>query len=420
MTSSALMTPFEPVAPGLVDEGLRRRAAKVIPGGLWGHMNAGRLPATYPQYFARARGCRLWDVDGNEYIDFMCSYGPMILGYGDHDVDRAAARQRAAFDIANGPGPALVELAELVVETIPHADWVMFAKNGTDATTNCVTVARAGTRRRKVLLARGSYHGAAPWCTPSLAGVTAEDRAHLLHFDYNDVASLEAAADQAGDDLAAIVVSAFRHDVRRDQELPTPAFAKAARALCDRKAAALIIDDVRAGFRLHLGGSWEPLGVRPDLSAWSKAIANGYALAAVTGGDRFRPAAREIFTTGSFWCAAVPMAAAIATLRKLHAGDAVGHMARMGARLRVGIEAQARRHGIGIRQSGPAQMPLILFDDDAGLEKGNLFAAIALRHGVYLHPWHNMFLSLAHREADIDRALEATDQALAAVAARYG
>jgi glutamate-1-semialdehyde 2,1-aminomutase len=420
MTSISPTTSYEPVAEETVDASLRRRAARVIPGGMWGHMNAARLPASYPQYFARARGCRLWDVDGNEYIDLMCSYGPMILGYGDEDVERAAARQREQADIANGPSPRLVELAELVVGTIPHADWVMFAKNGADATTTCVTLARAGTRRRKVLVARGSYHGAVPWCTPSLAGVTAEDRAHLIHFDYNDVASLEAAVDEAGDDLAAILVTAFRHDVRRDQELATPAFARAARALCGRKGAALIIDDVRAGFRLHLGGSWEPLGVRPDLAAWSKAIANGHPLAAVTGNDRFRPAAQEIFVTGSFWCAAVPMAAAIATLHKLHAADAVGHMTRIGERLRGGIEAQARRHGVGVRQTGPVQMPMILFDDDAELEKGNLFAATALRHGVYLHPWHNMFLSLAHGEAEIDRALEATDQALAAVARRFG
>jgi glutamate-1-semialdehyde 2,1-aminomutase len=420
MTSTSPMTPYERVEERSADASLRRRAARVIPGGLWGHMNATRLPESYPQYFARASGCRLWDADGKEYLDFMCSYGPMILGYGDEDVERAAARQRAEADIANGPGPVLVELAELVVETVPHADWVMFAKNGTDATTTCVTLARAGTGRRKVLVAHGSYHGAVPWCTPSLAGVTAEDRAHVVHFDYNVVASLEAAADEAGDDLAAILVAAYRHDVRRDQELPTAEFARAARALCDRKGAALIIDDVRAGFRLHLGGSWEPLGVRPDLAAWSKAIANGRALAAVTGNDRFRQAAQEIFVTGSFWCAAVPMAAAIATLRKLHAMDAVGHMARIGERLRAGIEAQARRHDIGVRQTGPVQMPRILFDDDPELEKGKLFAATALRHGVYLHPWHNMFLSLAHGEAEIDRALEATDQALAAVAGRYG
>jgi glutamate-1-semialdehyde 2,1-aminomutase len=419
MTSFAPTLPHEPVAANSADAALRRRASAVIPGGLWGHMNAARLPESYPQYFARARGCRLWDVDGNEYLDFMCSYGPMILGYGDADVERAADRQRAELDIANGPAPVLVELAELVVATVPHADWAIFAKNGTDATTACVTLARAGTGRRKILAARGAYHGAVPWCTPSLAGVTAEDRAHVILFDYNDVASLQAAVDQAGDDLAAILVSAFLHNVRADQELPTQAFANTARALCDKHDAALILDDVRAGFRIHLGGSWEPLGVRPDLAAWSKAIANGHPLSAVTGNDRFRKAAQEIFVTGSFWCEAVPMAAAVATLTKLHASDAVAHMERLGLRLRNGIDAQARRHGVGLRQTGPVQMPMLLFDDDPELARGNLFADTALRHGVYLHPWHNMFLSLAHDEADIDQALEATDKALAAVAQRF-
>ncbi len=140
----------------------------------------------------------------------------------------------------------------------------------------------------------------------------------------------------------------------------------------------------------------------------------------MTGNDRFRQAACEVFLTGSFWCAAVPMAAAIATLKKLHASDAVAHMARMGERLRAGIAAQASRHGVGVRQTGPAQLPMILFDDDPELAKGNLFAATALRHGVYLHPWHNMFLSVAHSDAEIDQALEATDKALAAVAQQYG
>jgi len=196
--------------------------------------------------------------------------------------------QRGRGDLMTGPAECQVELAELVVETIPHADWVLFAKNGTDATTACVTIARAGTQRRKVLVAKGSYHGAAPWCTPSLAGVTAEDRAHILRFDYNDVASLERAADEAGRDLAAVLVTAFKHDVKRHQEAPTLAFAQAVRRICDAADAALILDDVRAGFRLHIGGSWEPYGVRPDLCAWSKAIANGHPLAAVTGADRFR------------------------------------------------------------------------------------------------------------------------------------
>lgn len=398
------------------DDALRARAMRVIPGGMWGHQNAPRLPAGYPQYFSRAEGCHIWDADGRKYIDFICGWGPTILGYGDADVEAAAARQRALGDAMNGPSARLVELAELMVETVPHADWAMFSKNGTDATTACVTIARAGTGRRKVLVARGAYHGAIPWCSPSVVGVTEEDRAHLVYFDYNDVTSLEAAAEQCKGDLAAILVSAFKHDLGKPHELPTREFAQRARALADAADAALIVDDVRAGFRLDLGGSWELVGVRPDLAAWSKAIANGHALAAVTGNDRFRDGATRIFTTGSFWTAAVSMAAAIATIEKLRAVDAVAHMRAMGQRLRDGLDAQARRHGVPLRQSGPVQMPVLLFENDLDRRLGDTFCLEALARGVYLHPSHTLFLSVAHRETDIDRALEATDEALAAVA----
>jgi glutamate-1-semialdehyde 2,1-aminomutase len=402
--------------PNSQERALRERASRVIPGGMWGHMNVARLPEGYPQFFSRAQGCRLWDVDGNEYIDLMCGYGPIVLGYGDADVEAAADRQRRLADLATGPSECLVTLAELLVGVVPHADWALFAKNGTDATTACVTIARAASRRRKVLVARGSYHGAAPWCTPSLAGVTAEDRAHIIHYDYNDIASLETAVEAAGSDLAAILATAFRHDVRRVQELPTVEFASAMRRLCDARDAALILDDVRAGFRIDMGGSWEPLGVRPDMAAWSKAIANGHPLAAVTGNDRYRAAAQQVYVTGSFWCAAAPMAAAIATITKMRDTDAIGAMRAAGTRLRHGLDAQARTHGLPLTQTGPVQMPQIMFDGDTDFALGNRFVVEALRRGVYMHPWHNMFLSAAHTAADIDRILEATDGALAAVA----
>ena len=403
--------------PNSKDRQLRDRAASVIPGGMWGHMGTKYLGASYPQFFERADGCRLWDVDGREYIDFMCSWGPNVLGHHHAGVEEAVERQRRLGDAMNGPGEVLVELAELLVDTVGHADWAMLQKNGTDATTACVTIARAGTGRRKVLVARGSYHGAVPWCTPSLAGVTTEDRAHLIHFDYNDVASLEAAVDQAGDDLAAIIVTAFRHDIARDQEMPTVEFARRARELCTAADAALIIDDVRAGFRIDLGGSWEPLGVRADLSAFSKAIANGYPLAAITGNDRFREAATKVYVTGSFWYGAVSMAAAVATIKALKEGDGIAHMAAMGERLRTGLQSLATKHGLGLRQTGPAQMPMVLFDDDAEFRRADAFCAASLARGVYFHPKHNMFLSTAHTPRDIDVALEAADAGMAAAAA---
>jgi len=402
------------------DAALRTRAQRVIPGGMYGHLNVARLPPGYPQFFARAEGATLWDVDGNAYVDFMCAYGPMVLGYGNREVEEAASAQRALGDVLTGPSERLVELAERLVGMVAHADWALFQRNGTDATTLCVVVARAATKKRKILVARGAYHGSAPWCTPHPTGTTAEDRVHLVHYDYNDMASLLAAAQSVEGDVAGVIASAFKHDYGKDQELPTPEFARAVRKLCDETGAALILDDVRAGFRLHLGGSWETVGVRPDLAAYSKAIANGYTLAAVTGSDRFRDAAASVFMTGSFWCGAASMAASLKTLEIFERDGSIATMARLGQRFRDGLAAQAKAHGLALRQTGPAQMPTVLFADDPEVEKGRLFAVEALRGGAWIHPQHNMFLSAAHSDADIDRALQATDGAMAVVRKSFG
>jgi glutamate-1-semialdehyde 2,1-aminomutase len=403
-----------------VDAALRTRASRVIPGGMYGHLNVARLPPGYPQFFARAEGATLWDVDGNAYIDFMCAYGPMVLGYGNREVEAAADAQRTLGDVLTGPSERLVELAEKLVGIVAHADWALFQRNGTDATTLCVVIARAATKKRKIMAARGAYHGSAPWCTPHPNGTTAEDRIHLVHYDYNDIESLHAAAASVEGDLAGVIASAFKHDYGKDQQLADPAFARAVRKLCDDTGAALILDDVRGGFRLDLGGSWETVGVRPDLSAFSKAIANGYTLAAVTGSDKFRDAASNVFMTGSFWCGAMSMAAALKTLEIFQRDDSIAHIARIGQRLRDGLDAQAKTHGQVLRQTGPAQMPQILFENDKDVERGRLFTLEALRGGAYLHPQHNMFLSAAHTEADIDKALQATDSAMAAVKKSFG
>ncbi|MGF9694059.1 aminotransferase class III-fold pyridoxal phosphate-dependent enzyme [Rhizobium sp. 0TCS1.26] len=398
------------------DAALRARAEKVVPSGMWGHLHAAKLPDAYPQFFSRGEGGILFDVDGNRYVDFMCSWGPNLLGHQHPEVEEAAERQRRMGDCLNGPAEVMVELAELVVDTIAHADWTMFQKNGTDATTTCVTVARAATGRRKILIAKGAYHGAVPWCSPSLVGVTAEDRAHLVYYTFNDIESLEDAIKAGGDDIAAIIVSAYRHDMSFDQELPTQDFARTARRLADAKGAALILDEVRTGFRLNTAGSWEPLGVRPDLSAWSKAIANGYTLSAVTGSEWLRKAASQVFVTGSFWAGAVSMAAALATLKVVRRDNVPEKVARLGQMLRDGLETRSRQFGLSIRQSGPAQMPTVLFDDDADFAKGYAFCNAALSKGVYFHPRHNMFLCAAHTQADIAVALEAAEHGFATVA----
>jgi glutamate-1-semialdehyde 2,1-aminomutase len=294
----------------------------------------------------------------------------------------------------------------------------MFCKNGTDATTICTSIARAATGRRKVLVAAGAYHGSDPWCTPVAAGTTPEDRANLIQYRYNDLESAQAAASAAGDDLAAILVSPIRHDLGVDLELPERSFATGLRDLADRTGAALILDDVRCGLRLNNGGSWEYLGVEPDLSAWSKAIANGYALGAVTGTSALAAAASSIYVTGSFWYGAVAMAASLATLQVVEEEDTVAHMVKTGTLLRNGLRDQAASHGVEVRLSGPVQMPFLTFAADRDFTLAAVFADQAIRNGVWLHPMHNWFVSGAMTEADVARALEATDLGFAAVAGR--
>ena len=402
------------------DAALRARALKVIPNGMYGHESVRMLPDSFPQFFSKAEGAYIWDADGNRYLDYMCAYGPSLLGYRDERVDAAARAQAMLGDTLTGPSPLMVELAETLVAMVDHADWAMVCKNGTDATTMAMSSARAQTGKRIVLVAKGAYHGAAPWCTPIPAGTVAEDRAHVRTYAYNDVASLEAAVADAGDDLAAVFASPFRHDAFIDQEAPEPAYARRARELCDETGAMLIVDEVRAGFRLARGSSWSELGVQPDLSAWGKCFANGHPISALLGSDSCREGAGSIYATGSFWLSAVPMAAAIETLRIIRESDYLEHMVRLGERLRSGLDVAATKHGFALRQTGPVQMPQIMFADDPDFRVGYGWAEEMLARGVYMHPWHNMFLCAAMTDADIDLTLVAADDAFAALAARRG
>ena len=404
-----------------MDTALRERARAVIPGGMYGHLSVNTLPAEYPQFYQRADGAHVWDVDGNEYVDFMCSFGPILLGHRHPKVEQAAAAQRALGNTMSGPGAVMVELAELLTGRVAHADWAIFAKNGTDATTVSLMVARAATGRPTVLAAAGAYHGAVPWFSHRRDGVTPQDHANFRYYRYNDIASVQRAVEEGGgDDVAAIIVSPFRHDAGLDQEMVRPEFARQLRELCDRIGAALVMDEVRAGFRVHDGGSWEPIGVAPDLSAWSKAIANGYPLAAVLGSAPYAEAAARIFVTGSFWFQSVPMAAAVATITAVREEGAVPAMIRTGTLLREGLDREAAQAGVPISQTGPVQIPNLSFPGDENHARAFAFCAAAADHGVIFHPRHNWFLSAAHTESDIERALTAARAGLRAVRERFG
>mgnify|MGYP004675722657 CR=1 FL=1 len=184
------------------------RAAKVIPSGVYGHLGPAEgcfVPVeAFPLFSERAEGTYFWDIDGHRFIDYMCAYGPNILGYGDPDVEEAAARQRAKGDCTTSPSTVMIDFAELLVDTVSSADWAFFAKNGNDVTTMAVMVARAYTKRKKIVFFKGYYHGISPWTQKiDYAGVIEEDVMHNIYLDWNDTAALEETFRRHGDEMAA-------------------------------------------------------------------------------------------------------------------------------------------------------------------------------------------------------------------------
>jgi glutamate-1-semialdehyde 2,1-aminomutase len=398
---------------------LDRRAAKALPRGLAGHLSPQVNFPGAPHYIARAEGSRFWDVDGNEYIDMMCSWGPIVIGHRHPEVEEAVARQHAMVDCGNGAAPVMVDLAEKMVSLVDGSAWALFAKNGADMTTLSLTLARAHTGRRTVLIATGAYHGALPWCNPDSQGTVPGDRANLDYFDFNDLESVTEVAERHRGDLAAVIVSPLRQPPGFDQELPSREFAVGLRELCDEHGALLVHDEVRTGMRLELGSGWRRFGVAPDMSAWGKAIANGYALAALVGKEEVREAAAEVFATGTFWWSGDAMAAGLATLEILGRDDALGAMNAWGSRFCAGLDAAAEARGVDVAVTGPPTMPYARFtadDEDHGLS--DIFAAECGRHGLYLHPRHNWFVSAALDDRDLDRALAAVEAGIDAVAAK--
>ena len=390
------------------------RAASVIPGGIYGHTSpALTVPGSFPAYAVRGEGCRYTDVDGNEFIDFMCGYGPILLGYRHPEVEEAAERQRREGDCFNHPTPLMVELAERMVSMIDFAGWAVFGKNGSDMTTWAVQVAREQTKRKKIVVAKGAYHGTHAWCTPGHGGLIEEDRMHVHTFPWNDAGALEDLFRRHSGEIAAVVLTPFHHPAYGDMVMPADGFWSRVEFLCRREGALLILDDVRAGFRLHEGGSHRVFGFTPDLACYCKALGNGYPISAAVGRPELKVAASKVFLTGSYWNSAVPMAAALKVLEIVGRGGVVPQVRAMGERLLNGLALAAREHGFEVRCTGPASMPFMSFAGESHFLTMQAFASACARRGVFFHPHHNWFLCAAHTEADIDRALEAARAAFA-------
>jgi glutamate-1-semialdehyde 2,1-aminomutase len=341
----------------------------------------------------------------------------MILGYGHPAVEAAVAEQLAAGDCLSLPGPRMVELAERLVALTPRADFAVFGKNGADATSWAVDVARAHTGRPRIARVRGAYHAARPWALPHLPGVPAHHRDELLEFDWNDLDGLGALFTAHPREIAVVITTPFDHATG---SAPAPGFFAGLRALCDGHGAVLAMDDVRAGFRFHLGGSCERFGAEPDVICYSKAIANGHALSAALAREPLRRAAERVYFTGSFFFASGAFAAALATVRVLEETDAIARIHRIGSLLVDGLQEQARRHGVPVLPCGQPAMPVIRLADDPERRRIRRWCEIATEGGAYAHPAHNWFVSAAHTADDVARTLEATERAFRTVAAEAG
>ena len=415
------------------------RARKVIPGspfcpegGVYGHYSVSVPAHGNPVYFTRSEGSRFWDVDGNEYVDYVCAYGPMILGYNHPAVDEAARRQYATGNTVSLSAPVMVELAEELVDMVSIADWAFFAKNGADPTNLSVMVARAATGRKKVIVFQGFYHGSAAWMQAAgSAGTIEEDTQHVIQVTWNDYAQIERTVEENEGGIACLISSPYHHPIVVDNEMPAEGFWQKVEALCRKKGIVLIVDDVRAGFRADLAGSHEYFGFKPDLVCFGKALANGYPISALVGTDALRDAMTSVFFTGTQFFNAAPMAAALATLREMKKIDAPKIMLEMGRKIMDGLVGVAKDYGYDLRVSGLASMPFLRItnQDPPALTRGPAalhtglhadWISECVQRGAYFLDYHNHFISTAHNEADAQRTWDIAEDAFKAVKKKYG
>lgn len=394
------------------------RANTVIPGGIAGHFNpvVQKPRGSYPYYCARAEGARFWDVDGNEYIDYMCAYGPMILGYKNSLVDAAFKAQLAEADICTLASPVMVELAEYMVDMIPLADWATFAKNGADATNMAVLIARTATGRSKTIAIEDGYHGASPWMqAKERSGIDASDHTNVIRIPWNDVEALRQVLEGNGDQVAAFISSPYHHPAYKDNVLPDDGYWNEVHQLLKQYGVVSICDDVRAGFRIDMAGSNEYFGYTPDLICFCKAIANGYPISAVLGTDALKDAAAAIFQTGSFWFSAGPMAAALACLRELNHIDAPTQILRTGKKLVDGLIEIAGARGHELKVTGMSSMPYLRTVHEEGIAFHQALCGECTRRGVFMASHHNLFISAAHTDEDLQKTWDVFEDALKAL-----
>lgn len=365
-------------------------------------------------YFDRAQGCRIWDVDGHEYIDYLMAFGPYLLGYAHEEVDRAAWEQGRLGRLLSMNHPLHLRFIEALVGRFPGAEMGVFFRTGSEATTAALRIARRATGRRKV--ARCGYHGWHDWCLPAEDFVPTGLDAQVLEFRANEPASLEALL--RGGEVAAVILApemVLPHDPAIFHELLRVAKAH---------GSVFIMDEVKTALRIAPGSVSARVGLIPDLITVSKALGNGWPAAAVVGRREVMEHGAGMHYSATFHGDTAAMAASLATLAIIDRTRAADHVDALGKRLIDGLNQVARGHGVPAEAFGepfPA-MPFLRFtheSPDARALAARTFYREVLARGVLLHPRHMWFLSLAHTDQHITRTLEVADLAMA-LAARSG
>ena len=415
------------------------RARRVIPGGVNSPVRAFKGVGGEPVFFARGEGPWLIDVDGRRYVDYVGSWGPMILGHAHPEVVRAV-QETAARGLGFGaPTELEVEMAELLCELVPSLERVRMVNSGTEATMSAIRLARGFTGRDLIVKFEGCYHGhsdsllvkagsgALTLGVPTSPGVPADLARHTLTLPYNDAAACERAFDEHGARIACVIVEPVAGNMNCVP--PVPGFLETLRALCDRHGALLIFDEVMTGFRVALGGAQARYGVRPDLTTLGKVVGGGMPVGAFGGrADVMAHVAPEgpVYQAGTLSGNPVAMAAGLATLRRVRAEGFFERLEALGRRLTDGLRERARAAGVPLSTHCVGGMfgifftevdPVTRYEEVTACDVGRFrrFFHAMLEEGVYLAPsaFEAGFVSAAHEEAHIDTTLAAAERAFA-------
>ncbi len=392
----------------------------VIPGGCHTYAKGDdQFPQLAPSFIARGKGCRVWDLDGNEYIEYGMGLRSVTLGHAYQPVINAAARQLPLGTNFGRPAPIEVECAERFLELVPSAEMVKFCKDGSDAMDGAVRLARAYTGRDLIAICGDHpFFSTADWfigSTPMPAGVPEWTRSRTLKFAYNNRESVEQLMRESGSQIACVVLEAARLEEPRDN------FLSWLQETCRRHGVLLVFDETITGFRWHKSGAQHVYGIQPDLSAFGKAMANGFSVSALAGrrdvmrlGGLDHDGERVFLLSTTHGAETHALAAAIATMETYRDHDVVGHLYRQGERLRAGVTAAAQKAGVERQVECLGRPCCLLFTtrDRQGRpsqEFRALFLQELLKRGV-LAP--SFVVSYSHTDGDIDLTIQAAAEAL--------